>query len=90
LTLRIRDEKLEGIALEQGGLCFLHPQETVAAAAGRIIEVALERRLFELKGRRSLLLGVAVWEGGLPVDVMPAEGYLEIPLGEAACSWKAE
>jgi alpha-amylase/alpha-mannosidase (GH57 family) len=90
LTLRIRDQKLEGIALEQGGLCFLHPQETVAAAAGRIIEVALERRLFELKGRRSLLLGVAVWEGGLPVDVMPAEGYLEIPLGEAACSWKAE
>jgi hypothetical protein len=26
----------------------------------------------------------------LPVDVVPAEGYLEIPLGEAACSWKTE
>ncbi len=90
LTLRVREQKLAGITLEQGGVCFLHPEETVQAAIGKIIEVSLERRLFELKGRRSLLLGVAVWESGLPVDVMPAEGFLEIPLGEQACSWKSE
>jgi alpha-amylase/alpha-mannosidase (GH57 family) len=90
LTVKVREQKLAGITLEQGGLCFLHPEETVAAGVGRIIEVSLERRLFELKGRRSLLLGVAVWESGLPVDVLPAEGYLEIPLGESAFSWRPE
>jgi alpha-amylase/alpha-mannosidase (GH57 family) len=90
LTLRIHEQKLAGFTLEQGGLCFLHPEETVAAGVGRIIEVSLERRLFELKGRRSLLLGVAVWESGLPVDVLPAEGYLEIPLGESAFAWLPE
>ncbi|MGA8072465.1 MAG: hypothetical protein WB995_03260, partial [Candidatus Acidiferrales bacterium] len=90
LTLNFREQKLAGITLEQGGVCFLHPEEMVAAAAGKIIELSLERRLFEIKGRRSLLLRAAVWESGLPVDVVPAEGYLEIPLGEAACSWKTE
>jgi len=90
LTLNFRERKLSGITLEQGGVCFLHPEEMVAAAAGKIIELSLERRLFEIKGRRSLLLRAAVWESGLPVDVVPAEGYLEIPLGEAACSWKTE
>jgi alpha-amylase/alpha-mannosidase (GH57 family) len=90
LTLKIRDQKLAGTSIEQGGICCLHPEDTVAAAVGRIIEVSLERRLFELKGRRSLLLGVAVWESGLPVDVLPAEGYLEIPLGESACAWRPE
>ncbi len=90
LTVKVRDQKLAGITLEQGGLCFLHPEETVVAGVGRIIEVSLERRLFELKGRRSLLLGVAVWESGLPVDVLPAEGYLEIPLGESGFAWRPE
>ena len=90
LTLNFRERKLSGITLEQGGVCFLHPEEMVAAAAGKIIELSLERRLFEVKGRKSLLLRAAVWESGLPVDMVPAEGYLEIPLGEAACSWKTE
>ncbi len=90
LTLRIRDKKLAGITLEQGGLCFLHPEETIAAAVGKIVEVSLQRRLFELKGRRSILLGAAIWESGLPVDVLPSVGFLELPLGESMYAWRSE
>jgi alpha-amylase/alpha-mannosidase (GH57 family) len=90
LTLKMRGKKLESLTLEHGGMCFLSPGEYVAAAYGRIIEASFEKKMFDLKGRKSLLLGVAVWEGGVPVDVFPAEGYLEIPLGEGAYSWPLE
>ncbi len=90
LTLAVRDNKLESTRLEQGGMCFLRPEEFARAAFGRIVEVGFEKKLFDIKGRKSLLLGVAIWEGGLPVDVLPAEGYLEIPLGDAAYAWPVE
>ena len=43
---------------------------------------SLARELFDLRGRRQLLLSVALWEGGLPVEVLPVEGMLELVLGE--------
>ncbi|MFZ0038405.1 MAG: hypothetical protein WAK91_13335, partial [Candidatus Acidiferrales bacterium] len=78
------------VRLEQGGMCFLRPEEFATAACSRIVEVALGKKLFNIAGRKSLLLGVAIWEGGLPVDVLPAEGYLEIPLGDAVYAWPVE
>jgi hypothetical protein len=32
-------------------------------------------------------LAAAIWEGGLPIDVLPAEGFLEIKLGPDAFAW---
>ncbi|HXW18356.1 MAG TPA: glycoside hydrolase family 57 protein, partial [Candidatus Acidoferrales bacterium] len=90
ITLKIRKKKLESLTVEHGGMCFLNPAEFVTAGVGRIIEASLSRRLFDVKGRKSLLLGVAVWESGVPLDVSPAEGYIEIPLGDAAYSWPLE
>ena len=29
----------------------------------------------------------AIWEGGLPIDVLPSEGFLEIKLGADAFAW---
>jgi len=34
-----------------------------------------------------LLLSVALWEGGLPLDVLPVEGMLQVPLGEENYAW---
>jgi len=31
-----------------------------------------------------------LWQGGLPVDVLPLEGMLEIPLGEENFAWPPE
>jgi len=43
--------------------------------------------MFILGKRKSVSLGVAIWEGGLPVDLLPAEGLLEIQLGEEHFGW---
>jgi hypothetical protein len=45
------------------------------------IEGSPPRRIEGLK------LGVALWEGGLPVDVLPAEGELDVKLGADAYAW---
>ncbi len=37
--------------------------------------------------RTSFGLAATIWEGGLPIDVLPSEGFLEIKLGEDAFAW---
>ena len=90
ITLRVTEERLVGSVLEQGGACLLHPEAVLAAAYGKILELGLARELFDLRGRRELLVSVALWKGGLPVDVLPAEGVLKVALGEENFAWPPE
>jgi alpha-amylase/alpha-mannosidase (GH57 family) len=90
ITLRVEDGKLSGCVVEHDGLCLLRPQTVVSAAYGKILEVGLARELFDLRGRRELLVSVAVWRGGLPVDALPVEGMLEVALGEENWAWEKE
>jgi len=90
ITLRVADRKVAQCVVEQEGACLLHPAPVVSAAYGKILEVSLARELFDLKNRRELLLSVALWEGGLPLDVLPVEGLLQVPLGEDNYAWPAE
>ena len=90
ITLRVENGKLAGCVVEHAGMCLLHPETAVSAAYDKIMEVGLSRDLFDLRGRRELLLTAALWKAGLPVDVLPAEGMLEVPLGEENFAWEAE
>ena len=90
ITLRIEEGNLKGCVVEHDGVFLLRPQAVVSAAYGKIMEVGLARELFDLRGRRELLLSVAMWRGGLPVDVLPAEGMLEATLGEENWAWERE
>jgi hypothetical protein len=65
----------------------LGAQQYVQAAYDQILEIAIARSLIETEGRTAFLLGVSLWQGGLPVDVLPAEGWLEVRLGADAFSW---
>ena len=88
ITLRIDNERLApGSVLEQAGVCLLHPEAAMSAAYEKILELSLARELFDLRGRRDLLVSVALWKGGLPVDVLPAEGVLQVLLGEENFAW---
>jgi hypothetical protein len=90
ITLSVEEGKV-GCIVEQGGVCLLHPDDDlVSAAYGKILEVSLARELFDLRGRRELLLSIALWSAGLPVDALPVEGMLEVPLGEENFAWPAE
>ncbi|MHB8501383.1 MAG: glycoside hydrolase family 57 protein [Candidatus Acidiferrales bacterium] len=81
---------LQEFAVEKGSLCLLNPKSVAEAAFDRILEVAIQRSEISLKGQTKLKLGVALWHGGLPVDVLPAEGFLEVNLGEDHSAWPPE
>ena len=81
---------LKEFAVEKGRLCLLNPSACAEVAFERILEIAIRRSEINLKGQTKLRLGVALWHGGLPVDVLPAEGALEINLGEDNSAWPPE
>ncbi len=81
---------LQEFAVEKGRLCLLNPKTVAEASFDRILEVAIQRGEINLKGQTKLKLGVALWHGGLPVDVLPAEGFLEVNLGEDNSAWPPE
>lgn len=82
--------RMKEFSVEKNRVCLLRPDTIVAAAYQRTLEVAIRKEALDLKGITKLRLGVAVWHGGLPVDVMPAEGLVEIALGEENAAWAVE
>jgi alpha-amylase/alpha-mannosidase (GH57 family) len=88
ITLSVEESKLAGYVVEQSGVCLLKPEKLVSAAYGKIFEVSLAREMFDLRGRRDVLLSVALWRGGLPMDVLPVHGMLEVALGDENFAWE--
>src|SRR5579862_3749739 len=74
-------------AVEKSRVCLLNPEPIAQAAYRRTLEVAIQKSELDLKGLTKFPLGVALWHGGLPVDVLPAEGFLDIQLGEENSAW---
>ena len=81
---------LQEFAVEIGRVCLLNPSAVAEASFDRILEVTIRRSELNLKGQTKLRLGVALWHCGLPVDVLPAEGFLEVQLGEEHSAWPPE
>ena len=81
---------LQEFAVEKARVCLLNPASAAEAAFDRILEVAVQRNQINLSGQTKIRLGVALWHGGLPVDVLPAEGFIEISLGEENSAWPPE
>jgi alpha-amylase/alpha-mannosidase (GH57 family) len=90
VVVKLERGRLKEFAVEQGRVCLLNPKNAACAAFDRILEVSVQRDQIDLKGQKNLRLGVALWHGGLPVDVLPAEGFLEIALGDDQSSWPIE
>jgi hypothetical protein len=77
-------------SIEQARICLLSPAQAAEVAFERILEVAVKKDIMQLRGIHKLRVGVALWHEGLPVDVLPAEGYLEVSLGEENAAWPIE
>ncbi len=90
VVVHVAKGKLTAYSAEAKDFCLLRPGELLSVAVDRILEVSVARKLLPVQGRNSLSLVVALWEGGLPVDVAPAEGWLEIPLGAEHFAWPVE
>jgi len=87
VVVRLEEGRVRGYLLESKDLCVLGPDEMVKVAFDRILEVSVAREMIQLGDRKSISLGVALWEGGLPVDLLPTEGMLEIQLGDENFGW---
>ncbi len=87
VVARIERGELAGYLLESKNFCLLGPDEMMEVAYDKVLEVAIARPVVPLAGRTTLELGVALWQGGLPVDVLPAEGFLRVGLGSEAYAW---
>ena len=81
---------VQSFAVEKDRLCLLNPKLVAEVAFERILEVAINKDQIDLAGQTKLCLGVALWHGGLPVDVLPAEGFLDVHLGEDHAAWPPE
>jgi alpha-amylase/alpha-mannosidase (GH57 family) len=90
IVVKLERGHLKEFAVERGRLCLLNPKSVAEAAFDRILEVTIQRSEVSLKGQGKLRLGVALWHGGLPVDVLPAGGFLEVALGEENFAWPLE
>jgi len=87
LIVQVAEGKIIGHSVEQDGACLLAAAAKVRVAIGAILEASIARELVPSAGRTSLDIGVALWHGGLPVDVLPAQGVLTVALGEEAYAW---
>jgi hypothetical protein len=90
VVVHLEKGRASGYLVESGDLCLLGPDEAVQVACDRILEVSVAKKMLLLGERKSISLGVTLWEGGLPLDVLPAEGLLEIQLGAEHFAWPVE
>jgi hypothetical protein len=90
LIAKLERGKLVEFSIEQARICLLSPGQVAEISFDRILEVAVKKEIMDLRGAQKLRVGVALWHGGLPVDVLPAEGYLDVGLGEENSAWPVQ
>src|ERR1700730_4270805 len=90
VVVKLERGRLQEFGVENDRVCLLNSKDIASAAFDRILEVSVQRSALRMAGQKSLRLGAALWHGGLPVDVLPADGFLEIALGEEQASWPIE
>ncbi|HYS22684.1 MAG TPA: glycoside hydrolase, partial [Candidatus Eisenbacteria bacterium] len=90
IVVNLERGHVHGFAVEKERLCLLNPKLVAEVAFERVLEVAIHKDQINLQGQSKLRLGVALWHSGLPVDVLPAEGFLDVLLGEENSAWPPE
>jgi len=87
LIAQVLGGKIAGHVIERGGVCLLNESRQVRVALGSILEACIPREILPCDACPNLEIGVALWHGGLPVDVLPAQGALPVTLGQEAFAW---
>lgn len=87
VVVPVKRGKVAQFHVEKTELVPLTPLKPIAAAYDKFFEISVSREALRFEGCKSLRVGVALWRGGLPMDVLPAEGLLEVKLGEENFAW---
>ncbi len=80
ITARVSAGKLQHFAVESNGIGVGHPEGRVAVAFDKILELQIARDLLAVRPNSVIAVGVGLWHSGLPVDLLPSEGLLELQL----------
>ncbi len=78
ITARIEGGEVAASSVQASGAGAASAEGRVAVAFDRILEVQVARELLAGRRQAALSVSVALWQGGLPVDLLPASGWLEL------------
>jgi alpha-amylase/alpha-mannosidase (GH57 family) len=84
IAIRLEAWSLKDVVVERDDSPL--PPGAVEVAFDRILEVSVARESVPFT-KPQIEVSVALWHGALPLDVLPVEGKLEIPLGEEGFAW---
>jgi alpha-amylase/alpha-mannosidase (GH57 family) len=90
IVVNLERGRVKEFAVEKSRVCLLNPKTLATVAFRRTLELAVMRECLALDGLAKFTVGVALWHGGLPVDVLPAEGFFDVHLGEEHAAWAVE
>jgi len=90
IVVKLERGRMKEFAVEMGRVCLLDPTSVAVVAYDRTLELAIMKEQLDLKGKSKFPIGVALWHGGLPIDVLPADGFLDVNLGEENSAWPIE
>lgn len=89
LHVPIKSGKAMGVVAELNDACPLGAEKQIHAEYSQFLELSIAKEMLNTRGRDSISISVSFWQGGLPVDVLPAEGFLQVKLGEESFAWPA-
>jgi hypothetical protein len=78
ITFRLASGVMEAIELRLAAPAAGQPYP-VECAFGRILEARLSLAALGVARGRGVRFQLSLWQGGLPVDAVPQQGWLEMP-----------
>ncbi|MGB6823001.1 MAG: glycoside hydrolase family 57 protein [Candidatus Acidiferrales bacterium] len=90
LVARMHNGNVAGLSAERKGTVLEDAPRKISVALGKIIELSIAKELFLLVGQKTLRFSVSLWRNGLPVDVLPPEGFIEVSLGADFYAWPVQ
>ena len=90
LVARVHNGNVASLSAERKGTVLEDAPRKITVAMGKIIELGAAKDLFLLAGQKTLRFSVSLWRNGLPVDVVPPEGFIEVSLGADFYAWSPQ
>lgn len=89
LSVCLQNGKIASASAERDGASIAF-EGKFCAAVDKVLEISVARSIVSLEGQNSIRLSVSLWSDGLPLDLLPREGSIELPLGEEFFAWPVQ
>lgn len=87
ISIRLENGKVVSYSAKRAGDVLVLADEDLCVAADKVLELRVARSLFALEGQAAIRFSASLWSDGLPLDLLPREGSIELPLGDDFFAW---